>query len=92
MPAAHGPLDNDAVKLLRRVDSEIREIAKPGIEALSARCRWPWSDQLLDAAAPAAGRERLDASGRLRPAQGDQADSLSLSGRQALVSAAAGAA
>jgi chemosensory pili system protein ChpA (sensor histidine kinase/response regulator) len=82
------PLDSDAVKLLRRIDSEIREIAQKGIEALERPVPVALVHQLVDAASTR-GRagERLDAL-REAAARGPQADSLVLSGRQALASAA----
>ncbi|MDZ7668457.1 MAG: Hpt domain-containing protein [Gammaproteobacteria bacterium] len=87
-------LDNDAVKLLRRVDSEIREIGQTGRAALQRPVPVALIRQLLDAAA-ARGRssplltELSDAA-----AQGDASGAsgasgtMSLSGKQALVSAA----
>ncbi len=86
--AAAGPLDGGAVKLLRRVDSEIREISQSGTAALQRPVPVNLVRQLLDAAA-ARGRssELLDAL-QEAAAQGDQSTGMSLSGRQALVSAA----
>jgi chemosensory pili system protein ChpA (sensor histidine kinase/response regulator) len=84
----NAPLEGDSVKLLRRVDSEIRELAQSGAVALQRPVPVNLVRQLVDAAR---GRGRtspsLDALASAL-AQGNPAESMSLSGRQALVSAA----
>jgi len=90
-------LDNDAVKLLRRVDSEIREIGQSGRAALQRPVPVALIRQLLDAAA-ARGRSspqltelsNAAAQGNASGASGTSGTSgaMSLSGKQALVSAA----
>jgi chemosensory pili system protein ChpA (sensor histidine kinase/response regulator) len=89
--ASHeGPLKGESVKLLRRVDSEIRTLGQDGVDSLKAPVPLELIGQLLDAAA-ARGYES-EVSGRLRESlagAGDEGELVSPSGRQALASAAA---
>src|SRR5690606_24558774 len=87
-PPGSGPLDGAAVKLLRRVDSEIRELVQSGEEVLRRPVSVALVRQLLDAAAERGRRSStLDALLEATEAT-DPADSLALSGRQALITAA----
>ncbi|HEX7036871.1 MAG TPA: Hpt domain-containing protein [Pseudomonadales bacterium] len=89
VPSGSGPLDGNAVKLLRRVDSEIRELVQTGEDALRRPVPVALVRQLLDAAAER-GRRSATLDALLEAtAESDPADSLALSGRQALISAAA---
>ncbi len=83
-----GILDSDMVKLLRRVDSEIRELAQRGGEALRRPVPIALVRQLLDAAESRGYRSPLLSDLKGAAARFKQADGLSISGRQALVSAA----
>ncbi|MBK80685.1 MAG: hypothetical protein CMQ43_07185 [Gammaproteobacteria bacterium] len=88
LAAGDGSLDADAVKLLRRVDSEIREIGQSGVEALRRPVPLGLVRQLLDGAAARGRTSELLGALQEAAAQGDSAPSMSLSGRQALISAA----
>lgn len=84
-----GPLDSAAVKLLRRVDSAMRELAQSGVEALRSEISLDLVRQLTDAA-----QQRGQQSPKLELLQealslSGSADGLAISGRQALGSAAA---
>ena len=83
-----GVLDGDLVKLLRRVDSEIRELAQRGGEALRRPVPIALVKQLLDAAESRGYRSSLLSDLKSAAARFKQADGLGISGRQALVSAA----
>ncbi len=83
-----GPLDSDAIKLLRRVDAEIRLLATNGVQSLRAPVNRELVEQLL---AQAEQREHssqvlTDLKGAI--AENAPVDSLVISGRQALASAA----
>lgn len=83
-----GPLPSDAVKLLRRVDSEIRLLAQEGVAALKKPVVVELVQQLVDAS-----RERGRDSDVLNNLAGglggsEDAGGLQISGRQALASAA----
>ncbi|MEM9741149.1 MAG: Hpt domain-containing protein [Pseudomonadota bacterium] len=83
-----GPLDADAIKLLRRTDAEIRSLATEGLEALRRPVNRALVQLLLD---QAEHREhRSEAISNLRTAlDADRpVDGLVISGRQALASAA----
>ena len=83
-----GPLDGATVKLLRRVDSAIRELAKDGVKALKNKVSLDLVGQIIDAAEQR-GYESSTLD-RLRGAltQSGDDDGLAISGRQALASAA----
>ena len=83
-----GALDGAAVKLLRRVDSEIREIIQTGRRALERPVSIALVRQLADAASARGRASDLLKALQDAAARGEQPDSLSLSGRQALISAA----
>ncbi len=87
-PAEASALDGSAVKLLRRVDSEIREIARSGAKALQRPVSISVVRQLVEAAVERGRTSALLDELRTVAAQGGQSDALSLSGRQAMVSAA----
>ncbi len=89
--ASHeGPLDADSIKLLRRVDSEIRLLGQDGVDSLREPVSVELMRQLIDAAAE---RGHDDASlSRLRESledAGESEEAISPTGRQALSSAAA---
>ncbi len=83
-----GGLDADAVKVLRRVDSEIREVAKAGAAALQRPVPINLVRQLLDGAAARGRQSPLMDELNAAAAEGTRPDAMSQSGRQALVSAA----
>ncbi|MGI9328235.1 MAG: Hpt domain-containing protein [Pseudomonadales bacterium] len=83
-----GPLDSDAIKLLRRVDAEIRLLATNGVQSLRQPVNRELVEQLL---AQAEQREHssqvlTDLKGAI--SEDAPVDSLVISGRQALASAA----
>ncbi|MGE0625176.1 MAG: Hpt domain-containing protein [Pseudomonadales bacterium] len=85
-----GPLDAASVKLLRRIDSEIRMLGQEGVDSLREPVSVDLVRQLLDAA-EARGQDG-EALSRLRESlddAGDDEETISPSGRQALSSAAA---
>ncbi|MFV2089673.1 MAG: Hpt domain-containing protein, partial [Pseudomonadales bacterium] len=85
-----GPLEGSVVKLLRRVDSEIRTLSQNGIESLKVGVSSELVEQLLDAAT--AFDHQSDTVDRLRgmlEQTGTPEGGVSISGRQALASAAA---
>ena len=88
LSGVRGPLPGDAVKLLRRVDSEIRFLAQEGVAALQKPLATELVLQLVEAA-----RSRGRASERLTELesalkQTEASGGLVISGRQALASAA----
>jgi len=93
LDGAAGPLPTDAVKVLRRIDSEIRNLATEGIDALRRPIPTELVEQLLTAS-----RERGSASPRLVSLESALGEAeateqrgegaLTVSGRQALASAA----
>jgi chemosensory pili system protein ChpA (sensor histidine kinase/response regulator) len=83
-----GPLDADAIKLLRRIDAELRSLSTQGAGALQQPVNRELVEALLSQAEEREHRsERLSG---LREAvdEGVPVDSLVISGRQALASAA----
>ena len=84
-----GPLDSATVKLLRRVDSAIRELARDGVKALKKKISLDLVGQIIDSAEQR-GYKSLTLD-RLRDAltESGDVDGLVISGRQALASAAA---
>lgn len=83
-----GPLDADAIKLLRRIDAELRSLSTQGAGALQQPVNRDLVEALLSQAEEREHRsERLSG---LREAvdEGVPVDSLVISGRQALASAA----
>ncbi|MEJ2087418.1 MAG: hypothetical protein P8Y69_02845, partial [Gammaproteobacteria bacterium] len=89
--AAHqGPLDSGSVKLLRRVDSEIRLLGQKGIGSLKEPVSVDLIEQLLEAAAER--KHRSEITERIRgELEGSEAEEQAVTptGRQALSSAAA---
>jgi chemosensory pili system protein ChpA (sensor histidine kinase/response regulator) len=88
LQGASAPLPSDAVKLLRRVDSEIRLLAQEGVAALKKPVVVELVQQLVDAS-----RQRGRESDVLNGLAGvlshsEDAGGLQISGRQALASAA----
>ncbi|HEY5645575.1 MAG TPA: Hpt domain-containing protein, partial [Pseudomonadales bacterium] len=85
-----GPLSADSVKLLRRVDSEIRALGQDGVDSLKEPVSLELIRQLLDAAR-SGGRtsELMDSLEQALEASGGPVEAFSPSGRQALSSAAA---
>ncbi|MCZ6658515.1 MAG: Hpt domain-containing protein [Gammaproteobacteria bacterium] len=86
---ASGPLDSAAVKLLRRVDAKIRDLAIEGEAALRKPASQELVEQLLEAA------ERRDHQSEMLTtlkeavrSDAGPSDGLTISGRQALASAA----
>jgi len=94
LEGSRAPLPADVVKLLRRIDSEIRALAQDGVEALRRSVPTDLVQQLIDAS-----RQRGGQGPRLKTLEAalEQAESrkeprdgaLTVSGRQALASAAA---
>ncbi|MFU8814254.1 MAG: hypothetical protein ACNA7W_02845, partial [Pseudomonadales bacterium] len=85
----YGPIDGAAVKLLRRVDAEIREVALTGTAALERPVSMNLMRQLIDGAVGRGRTSPLLAELAAAVAACEQMDGLSMPGRQALVSAAA---
>ncbi|MDH3643934.1 MAG: hypothetical protein OES38_17650, partial [Gammaproteobacteria bacterium] len=86
---ADGPLDGDAVKLLRRVDSEIRELAQEGVGALKNPVPTDLANLLLEACQQRGYKSETVTELRGKLSSGSGNDGLAISGRQALSSAAA---
>ena len=83
-----GPLDGDAVKLLRRVDSEIRQLAQDGIAALKNPVSLELVGQLVDSCRQRNYSSDVVLELRETLSASTSGDGLSISGRQALASAA----
>ena len=85
-----GPLEGQSVKLLRRVDSEIRALGQNGVGSLKEPVSLALVGELLDAAAQRQHENEVTARLRAEIASaGDDTPVVSPSGRQALSSAAA---
>ena len=85
---ADGPLDGDAVKLLRRVDAEIRQLAQRGVEALKNPVAVDLARQLLEACQQRGYKSAVVTELRDTLNTSSSNDGLAISGRQALASAA----
>ena len=83
-----GPLPSDALKLLRRVDSEIRDLAKDGAAALRTPVSSQLVEQLLDAAERRGHRSPQAEVLRKQLATVPSEQGMTISGKQALASAA----
>ncbi len=83
------PLPAEVVKMLRRVDAEIRRFARDGAEAFLAPVHKALIQQLLDAAEMRRASDAQSQKLRERAEFGPAIDEVSLSGREALVSATA---
>lgn len=85
-----GPLEGQSVKLLRRVDSEIRTLGQHGVSSLKEPVSLSLVSELLDAASRRQHESEVTERLRAEIASADnQAPLVSPSGRQALSSAAA---
>ncbi len=86
---ATGALDSSAVKLLRRVDAEIRDLATDGEAALRKPASRELVEQLLEAAEQRDHHsETLTSLKETVASKDEHPDGLTISGRQALASAA----
>ena len=83
-----GPLPSDALKLLRRVDSEIRDLAKEGAAALRTPVSSQLVEQLLDAAQRRGHHSEQALRLREQLAEAPAEQGMTISGKQALASAA----
>lgn len=83
-----GPLDAEAIKLLRRVDAEIRKLATTGVNALKNPVNKELIEQLLSQAEARDHSSQVMADLKDAVHEGAPIDSLAISGRQALASAA----
>jgi len=86
---ADGPLDGDAVKLLRRVDSEIRELVQQGVGALKNPVSVDLVKKLLEACQQRGYKSDILSDLRDTLTRTGHSDGLAISGREALASAAA---
>ena len=85
-----GPLEGQSVKILRRVDSEIRALGQNGVGSLKEPVSLALVGELLDAAAQRQHENEVTARLKAEIASADDdASAVSPSGRQALSSAAA---
>tara|TARA_A100001037_G_scaffold42772_1_gene33757 strand:+ start:18955 stop:24762 length:5808 start_codon:yes stop_codon:yes gene_type:complete len=84
-----GPIDGDAVKLLRRVDSEMRQLAADGTEALRQPVSLELIRQLLESCRQRNYQSEALEELRATLHSASQTDGLAFSGREALASAAA---
>ena len=83
-----GALESDAVKLLRRVDLEIKNLAKDGVGALRKPVNMDLVQQLLDASAEQDYSSDVVEGLREAVTRDSKNNTLAISGRQALSSAA----
>ncbi|MFK7912383.1 MAG: Hpt domain-containing protein [Pseudomonadales bacterium] len=83
-----GPLDAEAIKLLRRVDAEIRKLATTGVDALKNPVNKELIEQLLAQAEEREHSSQVMTDLKSAVHEGVPIDSLAISGRQALASAA----
>ncbi|MEM1230936.1 MAG: Hpt domain-containing protein [Pseudomonadota bacterium] len=83
-----GPLDAEAIKLLRRIDAELRTLATEGASALQQPVNRDLIEALLRQAEDRDHNSERLADLKAAVAEGAPVDSLVISGRQALASAA----
>lgn len=83
-----GALESEAVKLLRRVDLELKSLVRDGAEALRRPVNMDLVQQLLDAAAEREHENEVTAGLREALSRDSSNNTLAISGRQALSTAA----